>query len=167
MNENKTMIFTADDLRHLVIRDTLNYLNDWSLSAENLLLGTAAQETGLGGWHRGRRVGLYHITPAMHRAVWDKYLVHYPNLASEVRGMAGQNSFLRAPHGELITNLKYATAIAWMVYRRSGQELPNAHDPVELGKFWHRYFHPKAKGTVADFVSSYGLFIQETEMAVA
>lgn len=42
------MIFTADDLRHLVIRDTLNYLDDWSLAAENLLLGTAAQESGLG-----------------------------------------------------------------------------------------------------------------------
>ena len=59
------MIFTANDLRHLVIRDTLNYLNDWSMAAENLLLGTAAQESGLGGWHEGRRVGLYHITPAM------------------------------------------------------------------------------------------------------
>jgi len=161
------MIFTADDLRHLVIRDTLQYLNDWSQAAENLLLGTAAQESGLGGWNKGRRVGLYHITPAMHRAVWDKYLINNPSLASEVRGMAGQHSFLRSPHGELITNLKYATAIAWMIYRRCGQKLPDAHNIVELGKFWHRYFHPKAKGTVADFVSSYQLLVQDTGMAVA
>ncbi|PCJ92053.1 MAG: hypothetical protein COA46_05800 [Porticoccaceae bacterium] len=161
------MIFTADDLRHLVIRDTLNYLDDWSLAAENLLLGTAAQESGLGGWNKGRRVGLYHITPAMHRAVWDKYLVNNPSLASEVRGMAGQQSFFRAPHGELVTNLKYATAIAWMIYRRANQQLPDAQNPIELGKFWHRHFHPKAKGTVADFVSNYQLLIQEQEMAVA
>ncbi len=161
------MIFTADDLRHLVIRDTLNYLDDWSLAAENLLLGTAAQESGLGGWNKGRRVGLYHITPTMHRAVWDKYLVNNPSLASEVRGMAGQQSFFRAPHGELVTNLKYATAIAWMIYRRANQQLPDAQNPIELGKFWHRHFHPKAKGTVADFVSNYQLLIQEQEMAAA
>jgi hypothetical protein len=161
------MIFTADDLRHLVIRDTLHYLKDWSLAAENLLLGTAAQESGLGGWHKGRRVGLYHITPAMHRAVWDKYLINNPALASEIRGIAGQHSFLRAPHGELITNLKYATAIAWMIYRRSNQLLPDANNPVELGKFWHRHFHPKAKGTVSDFVSSYQLWVRDKKMAAA
>jgi len=43
------MIFTAGDLRHLVIRETLHYLNEWSQAAENLLLGTAAHESGLGG----------------------------------------------------------------------------------------------------------------------
>ncbi|HEB28562.1 MAG TPA: hypothetical protein ENI05_12450 [Porticoccus sp.] len=161
------MIFTADDLRHLVIRDTLNYLGDWSLAAENLLLGTAAQESGLGGWHAGRRVGLYHITPAMHRAVWDKYLIHNPSLASEIRGMAGQHSFLKAPHGELITNLKYATAIAWMIYCRAEQPLPDAHNLVGLGKFWHRHFHPKSKGTVADFVNNYQLLAQEQNQGKA
>jgi hypothetical protein len=161
------MIFTADDLRHFVIRDTLNYLGDWSLAAENLLLGTAAQESGLGGWSKGRRVGLYHITPIMHRAVWDKYLINNPALASEVRGIAGQHSFLRAPHAELITNLTYATAIAWMIYRRSNQELPKANNPIELGKFWHRHFHPKAKGSVADFVSNYHLLVQGQEIAAA
>lgn len=161
------MIFTASDLRELVIRDTLKYLDDWSPAAENLLLGTAAQESGLGGWHKGRRVGLYHITPAMHRAVWDKYLINNPPLASEIRGMAGQHSFLKSPHGELITNLKYATAIAWMIYRRSGQPLPAANDLVGLGKFWHRHFHPKAPGTVSDFVSSYQLLIQEADKVAA
>ncbi|MFT7300255.1 MAG: hypothetical protein ACI89Z_000709 [Porticoccus sp.] len=161
------MIFTADDLRHLVIRETLHYLDDWSLIAENLLLGTAAQESGLGGWHKGRRVGLYHITPAMHRAVWDKYLIHNPSLASEIRGIAGQHSFLKSPHGELVTNLKYATAIAWMIYRRAEQDLPNAHNFIALGKFWHRHFHPKSKGTVADFVSNYQSLIQEQDKAAA
>ncbi|MEH6469455.1 MAG: hypothetical protein V7725_07580, partial [Porticoccus sp.] len=79
----------------------------------------------------------------------------------EIRGMAGQHSFLKAPHGELITNLKYATAIAWMIYRRAEQTLPDAHNLVELGKFWHRHFHPKSKGTVTDFVTNYQLLVLE------
>lgn len=161
------MIFTADDLRHLVIRDTLHALNDWSLAAENLLLGTAAQESGLGGWSKGSRIGIYRITPTMHRAIWDKYLILNPPLASEVRGMAGQHSFLKSPHNELATNLKYATAIAWMVYRRSNQKLPDAHNLPDLGKFWLRHFHPKAKATVSDFVRSYRLLIQENTRVAA
>ena len=155
------MIFTAGDLRHLVIRETLNYLHDWSQAAENLLLGTAAHESGLGGWHQGQRVGLYRITPSMHRIVWDKYLIHHPQLASDIRGIAGQHTFLKDPHGELVTNLKYATAIAWMIYRRTGQSLPSAADIHALAVFWHRHFRPRAEGTVRDFITSYQLLIRD------
>ena len=150
------MIFTADDLRHWAIRDTLKYLNDYSPAAENLLLGTAAQESGLGFcMHEGKRWGIYHLTATTHRAVWDKYLIQFPELASRIRGIAGQRSFLKDPHGELITNLKYATAIAWMVYKRCGQPLPKADDVKGLAKYWHRHFHPKPTGTEQQFIRNY------------
>lgn len=150
------MIFTADDLRHMVIRNTLKYLGDWSPAAENLLLGTAAQESGLGFcMHEKRRIGIYHLTTTTHKSVWDKYLLHIPEMASEIRGLAGQRSFLKDPHGELVTNLKYATAIAWMVYRRVEQPLPAADDILGLATFWHRHYHPKPTGTVAEFVRNY------------
>ncbi|MEZ5528576.1 MAG: hypothetical protein R3E57_01315 [Porticoccaceae bacterium] len=161
------MIFTAGDLRHLVIRETLRYLNEWSMAAENLLMGTAAHESGLGGWHEGRRVGLYRITPTMHRAVWDKYLVNHPELASDIRGMAGQHSFLRDPHGELVTNLKYATAIAWVIYRRVTQPLPEPTHISALGGYWHRHFRSKPEGTVRDFITSYQLLIRDESLIAA
>ncbi|WP_461517850.1 hypothetical protein [Porticoccus sp.] len=161
------MIFTAGDLRHLVIRETLNYLNEWSMAAENLLMGTAAHESGLGGWHEGRRVGLFHITPIMHRAVWDKYLIHHPELASDIRGIAGQHSFLKDPHGELVTNLKYATAIAWMIYRRAEQPLPNPANLSALATYWHRHFRPRVEGTVRDFITSYQLLIRDEKLVAA
>ncbi|TNE78137.1 MAG: hypothetical protein EP334_05450 [Gammaproteobacteria bacterium] len=161
------MIFTAGDLRHLVIRETLNYLHDWSQAAENLLLGTAAHESGLGGWHEGRRVGLYRITPSMHRTVWDKYLIHHPQLASDIRGIAGQHSFLKDPHGELVTNLKYATAIAWMVYRRAEQTLPSASDIHALGVYWQRHFRSRAEGSARDFITSYQLLIRDESQIAA
>lgn len=161
------MIFTAGDLRHLVIRETLHYLDDWSMAGENLLMGTAAHESGLGGWHEGQRIGLYHITPTMHRAVWDKYLIHHPQLASDIRGIAGQHSFLRDPHGELVTNLKYATAIAWMIYRRAEQSLPNPANISALGAYWHRHFRSRVDGSVRDFVTSYQLLIRDETLAAA
>lgn len=150
------MGFSAEEIRHLVVRETLRELNDWSLCNENLLLGTAAQESGLGAkLKEGRMAGIYHISPAAHRAVWDKYLIHKPDLASIVRGMAGQRSFLQDPHRELVTNLKYATAIAWLIYKRSGQQLPEESTPEQLAKFWHRHFHARATGRIEDYVANF------------
>jgi hypothetical protein len=160
------MNFSAEEIRYLVVRETLRELGDWSLCNENLLLGTAAQESGLGiKLKKGRMAGIYLISPAAHRAVWDKYLIHEPELASVVRGMAGQRSFLQDPHGELVTNLKYATAIAWLIYKRSGQQLPEESTPEELAKFWHRHFHAKATGRVEDYIRNFYSMVLPSESA--
>lgn len=141
------------DLRS-VIRATLKELGDWCLAAENLLLGTALQESGQDSRLRsGRRLGVYRITPARHRAVWDHYLVDHPELASRVRGLAGQHAFLRDPHGELATNLKYATAIAWMRYRQRGVKLPDAEDIEALGRCWAGCYRSRSGGSGADFAA--------------
>ena len=146
---------SACDLRR-VIRATLKQLGDWSPVAENLLLGTAVQESGRNARLReGRRLGIYRISPAAHRAVWDKYLVCDPELASRVRGLAGQHGFLSDPHGELATNLKYATAIAWMIYRRHGYALPDAGDIAGLARHWRRHFHRRPSASAEDFISNY------------
>ncbi|GIX30508.1 MAG: hypothetical protein KatS3mg124_0980 [Porticoccaceae bacterium] len=150
------MIFSSEDLRVYVVRDTLRYLDDWTRSAENLLVGTAIQESGLGfSLREGHRYGLYHLSPAEHRAVWDHYLVADPELASRVRGLAGQRSFVENPHRELVTNLRYATAIAWCIYRRAGAPLPPPEDLEGLALYWHRHFRRRPSGTPAQFVRNY------------
>lgn len=150
------MIFTASDLRQLVIRTTLKYLHQWSPAAENLLVGTAIQESGAGFCIKeGRQLGLYHISPSAHRAVWDHYLIHHPEMASDIRGLASQHAFLSDPHGELVTNLKYATAIAWSIYCKAGKPLPAADDLEGLSRFWHSHFHHRPSGTAKDFIRNY------------
>lgn len=163
------MLFSADDLRCYVIRDTLHLLGEpSSAAAENLLLGTAAQESAMGLYMKERRhLGLYHITPLTHRAIWDKYLVHTPDLASKVRGIASQKGFLQNPHGELLTNLKYATAIAWMIYRRTGKPLPAADDLYGLAAFWHRHFHPRPMADIQTFIRNYRRWIMDEECLAA
>ena len=150
------MIFSSRDLRTSVVADTLHYLSDWSQSAENLLVGTAIQESGLGfAMRSGNRLGIYHISPTHHRAVWDQYLVNDPELASRVRGLAGQHSFTLNPHKELLTNLRYATAVAWCIYRKATCPLPAANDIWGLGTTWHRHFHRNASGSIKEFVRNY------------
>jgi hypothetical protein len=155
----------AKELRTLVIRPTLEQLGEAGEradAAENLLLGTAAQESGL-GFHlklsRSQGLGIYRISPRTHLNIWDKYLVNQPDLASEIRGLASQHEFLTNPHAELATNLKYATAIAWMIYRRADKALPGADDIQGLGEFWAGYYHHKAKASAEEFVRNYKRYV--------
>lgn len=162
------MLFAADEFRQLIVRDTLRSIDEWEPVHENLLLGTAAQESSMGQSLKcGRLLGIYHISPNTHRAVWDKYLLHHPELASRVRGLAGQHSFIRDPHGELISNLKYATAIAWLIYRRAEQALPADDDVPGLARYWHRHFRSKASASIAEFITSYQRYIVDKQELAA
>ncbi|UTA49427.1 hypothetical protein L1F30_07780 [Simiduia sp. 21SJ11W-1] len=116
------------ELVGLIIRPTLRQMGLYTKRAEQLLLQAAAASEL--GHHicpdRARRLGLYRITSKQHRQVWDTYLVHQPELASTVRGLASQRAFLNNPDDELITNLRYATAIAWLLIQQTCERMPSA-----------------------------------------
>ena len=155
----------AIELRDLVICPTLKHLGSHSLAAENLLLGTAAQESGLGfhllqdsGGHKG--LGIYQINEELHKNIWDNYLAFDPDLASTVRGIASQHDFLKHPHAELATNLTYSTAIAWLIYRRAKVALPDHYNLVALAHCWLNYYPTLQSNPNANqFVDNFKLFI--------
>ncbi len=117
------MYVTAEQLREQVIRPTLKYLGVWSPGTETFLVNTAtkAPELGLFSAHKDG-LGLFHITAAQHRDIWDRYLAFKPDVASRIRGLASQRAFLSNPDSELMTNLSYCTAIAWLLYQRASGE---------------------------------------------
>ena len=160
----------AKELRHYVVRPTLKHMGMWSLAAENLLLGTAARESGL-GFHlkpdNTQALGIYQISPRMHRNIWDRFLMEKSELSSLVRGLASQREFLSHPHHELATNLAYSTAIAWLVYWRTGLDVKqtNPGDIAALAKIWQKYFHSRCSGTAESFVESYQQLLAEEEGA--
>ncbi|AOS97399.1 hypothetical protein AUP74_01969 [Microbulbifer aggregans] len=151
-----------DELRLLVIRPTLKHLRAWSAGMENLLLGTAAQESQL-GFHlkQGRRhgLGIYQIQPHTHREIWDDYLIGHPALASKVRGLASQRDFLDHPHSELTTNLRYATAIAWLIYRAADADKVAEDDVPTMARLWHQHFHHGPAASQRDFEQSYAQLV--------
>ncbi|WP_062260801.1 hypothetical protein [Endozoicomonas arenosclerae] len=157
----------AKELRHYVVRPTLKHLRMWSPTAENLLLGTAARESGL-GFHlkqeHQQALGIYQISPRMHRNIWDHYLAKKSDLSSLIRGLASQREFLAHPHLELATNLSYATAIAWMIYYRTEKPIHKVpHDDIPaMGKLWHNYYHRHHPGPVESFVESYRTLITDS-----
>ncbi len=156
------------ELQHLVIRPTLEYLGEYSLAAQTLLMATAAMESEL-GFHlkndQNQGLGVYQISPRSHQYLWNRYLAKDPDMASKVRGLASQHEFLMSPHSELATNLRYATAIAWMMYKRKGKTLPEAEDIAGMAKFWRRHFHSRPQASVNAFMERYQKLINSGELA--
>lgn len=114
------MYITDEHLREQVIKPTLKYLGAWSEDAEQRLLDAALKEPESGLFQRAKPdLGLFQITSAQHRDLWDRYLAFRPELASRVRGLASQRAFLSDPDSELQTNLSYCTAIAWLLEMRT------------------------------------------------
>jgi hypothetical protein len=104
----------------------------WTQECESFLLNAAIDAPDLGLFSaRNEGLGLFHITAAQHRDLWDRYLAFNPDMASRVRGLAvrglaSQRAFLTDPDSELQTNLSYCTAIAWLMHKRSGLVLEKA-----------------------------------------
>lgn len=148
------MGIAASDLRQHVIRPTLLYLQRPSSTAESLLLGAAACQSALGAaLERGQGRGLYRISDERHQQLWDQHLAQDPDLASLVRGLASQHAFLAAPHLELTVNLRYATAIAWLLVESSVLILPPADDLIGMAMVWRQVFQPE--GSPREFVEAW------------
>ncbi len=114
------MYVTAEHLRDQVIRPTLEYLNAWDPTIEQVLLNAAIDAPELGLFSISKQgLGIFNITSAQHRDIWDSYLAFDPDQASRIRGLASQRQFLSDPDAELKTNLSYCTAIAWLLYQRT------------------------------------------------
>jgi hypothetical protein len=148
------MGIAASELCQYVIRPTLIYLGRHTPNAELFLVGVAASQSALGAEldsHRGH--GLYSITDTLHWRVWDEYLAKDPDLASLVRGLASQHAFLTGPDLELTVNLRYSTAIAWLMVEASRLPLPAEHDLLGMARIWRQIFQPK--GNLKDFATAW------------
>lgn len=148
------MGIAARELSDYVIRPTLEYLNQYSPEAEALLLGIAASQSELGSaLHDRRGHGLYCIREPRHTALWDHYLAQDPDLASQVRGLASQHAFLCSPHMELTVNLRYATAIAWLLVLEQKIRIPATDDLLGMARIWRQTFEPQ--GRLRDFTHAW------------
>lgn len=132
-----------------------------SLSARALLVGTAAQESGLGRHLRqqgsGPALGVYQMEPATHDDIWANYLAYNKDLAAKVRKFAinGQPSA-----SQLVGNLYYATAMARVHYLRNPEALPAFNDIPGLARYYKRHYNtPRGAATEAQFIANWNALI--------
>lgn len=147
----------AAHFRELIVRPTLYVLNMWSEAAENLLMGTACQESRLAFLKQmpGPARGIYQCEPDTFVDLWDSWLVYRPEIVTDL----GRATGIGEPRFDLLPgNLYYATAICRLDYRREQEPLPDADDIRGLGSYWKRYYNShKGLGTIEQFVRSYDM----------
>ncbi|MBF0583887.1 MAG: hypothetical protein HQL80_06570 [Magnetococcales bacterium] len=141
-------------LRELVIRPTLQRLELWSEAAEELVLGTAIQESGLrylqqlGG---GPARGLWQMEKPTHDDIWQNFLHGRAKLGLSILG-----PYVKPDHARLGWDLAYGCAMCRVHYLRCPTALPNAGDLDAQAVYWKRWYNtPLGKGTAEKYVSNW------------
>ncbi|MGE0289644.1 MAG: hypothetical protein AB7I42_25850 [Bradyrhizobium sp.] len=160
-----------DQLREWVIRPVLAHLGSTSRALEQLLLGTAIQESRgqyLKQLKGGPAVGLYQMEPATHDDIWRNYLAYHQALATRVRMLDLQMWYENSAE-EMAGNLYYATAMCAVHYLRRASikytrgdirearwPLPPADDIAAQARYYKRWYNtPQGRGSEAEYVQNW------------
>jgi hypothetical protein len=145
-----------DQLRSRVIIPALTAINLDGGAARNLLLGTAAQETGgayLAQYPSGPALSFWQIEPGtavdVVRQVSERSMIRWTLLQKLLAPNPG-------PLSQIATNLIYAAALCRLKYWLVEEALPAADDMPALGAYWKKYYNTDAgAGTVEEFVQNF------------
>lgn len=151
-------------LRSHVVRPVLEHLDPeipYSLDAENLILGTIAQESHgsyLKQLGRGPALGLIQMEPATHDDIWQNWLEYKPDVAAKVLELELPHYLGLHGAGELVGNLYYAVAMCRVFYRRLPDAIPN--DINGMAKLWKRRYNTYlGAGTEREFRDNYRQYV--------
>ncbi|MBF0131041.1 MAG: hypothetical protein HQL75_00430 [Magnetococcales bacterium] len=148
------MSLNTFQLREYIIIPTLKQLDLWSLAAEELVLGTCIQESGLrlikqqGG---GPALGLWQMEPATHDDIWINFLQARGSLAAKVLG-----TDLTHNAGRLLYDLRYGCAMCRIHYFRKDELLPAAGDLHGQAIYWKKHYNTiKGKGKPEEYIANW------------
>lgn len=148
---------TPGEFRANVIRPTLEHLGLHSPAAEELLLGTAMQESDL--VHRrqiggGPGRGYFQMEPNTHNDIWENYLKFRSELAAKVKQLLSSPTANRIE--ELEKNDRYGCAMARVLYRRAPDPLPAAGDVAAMAAYWKKFYNtPLGAGRVQQYIDKW------------
>ncbi len=154
----------STQLREYIVRPTLQYLDDlipYSMAAENLLLGTCAQESEMGLYihqtNGGPAQGIFQMEPETETDIWANFLYFRLELSDRINDLLPAK--IPGPH--LIGNLYYAAAMCRTHYYRQPESLPSEDDVAGLAYMWKRgYNTSKGKGTIEKFIDNYERYVK-------
>lgn len=138
--------------RQYILRPVLKQIELWSPEAEELLMGTAAVESGFQYLHQihGPAVGVFQIEP---KSIMD--LLGWIRKRPKAERAVAQYIIPHLPiveqcHG----NLYLITALTRWFYYRVPERLPG--DLRGWARYWKKHYNtPLGKGTEAKFISAY------------
>jgi hypothetical protein len=148
---------TPEEFLTTVIRPTLNQIGLHSTAAEQLLLGTAMQESDL--VHRrqiggGPGRGFFQMEPTTHNDIWQNFLRFKQELAGKITNLLTSPTADKI--AELENNDRYACGMARVHYLRVQEALPAADDIEAIANYWKKHYNtPLGAGTASQFIAKW------------
>jgi hypothetical protein len=138
-----------------LIEETLEEIGLCSTDAVNLLLGTAAQESGFGTYieqlGNGPALGVFQMEPNTFKDHIANYLKYKKGLISKIKQSSNVDFFTP---GLLKYNLKFAICMARIHYLRVPSAIPT--DLSGYAKYWKDYYNTYlGAGTEEEFIHNY------------
>ncbi len=151
----------AKQLRELVVRPTLKLLGMWSQAAEDLMIGTACQESHCGQYIRQLgcsgtvgAFGIWQMELATANDIYKNWLEYKPDIMQRVDALRGAEQSIA---DALVCNLAYACAMARILYYRCPGAIPQ--DVAGQAAYWKKYYNtPLGKGTTAEYMDNWERF---------
>lgn len=155
-------MLNINQFRELIVKSSLNDLLFYSPAAEELMVFTCATES-LGGTYlqqvKGPALGIYQMEPTTYNDLWHNFIIPDNQLALRLFNNFDVN---RMPsEARLIYDLRFATAMTRIYYRRIQEALPEADDVDGIWEYYKRYYNtPKGKAEKAESIQHYRDFAQ-------
>ncbi len=150
-------MINAHQLRVQVVRPALIAVDLHSVAAENLVMGTAAQESHLkyirqlGG---GPALSFFQMEPATYEDLWANYLEYKPELAAKIRNAI--STHCKPPANRLLWDLRLGAIMCRVHYRRKPDPLPSADDVPGMAAYWKKHYNTYlGAGTEFEFIKNY------------
>lgn len=147
-----------------IVRYTLQRIGLWDAASENLVVGTAYQESGLRSLRQkpmGPAFGLFQTEGPTHNDIYQNYLKFNPDLYLQVTRLASHFTTDTPDPRELIGNLCYAAAICRVHYRRVKEDLPPSKDAFAMMQFYIRNYNRGGKATVDEALKHFERAVSE------
>jgi hypothetical protein len=150
-------MIAVKDFKTYVIQPALKHMHLYSPAAEELLLGTALQESRLMYLRQlgpGPARGVFQMEPATHDDIWKNYL-KYRNvtaiLVSELTHKVVADS--------LMTDMLYAAAMCRIHYLRVPKKLPEQGDYEAQAAYWKEFYNTfEGAGTEEEYLENWNSY---------
>lgn len=151
-----------------LVKQTITFLGLHSQAAEDLIMGTIAQESHLGTYikqlGKGPALGLVQMEPATHDDIWINFLAYKKPLSALLWTLSLDNGMFTSSKipdsAQLMGNMYYAIAMCRIHYFRAPGALPQAGDIAGYAAYWKKYYNtPLGAGTEAEFIANYKKYV--------
>lgn len=135
-------MINANQLIDLIIKPSLLDLVMYSDKAVQILVFTCALESNGGTYLKdsnGKGLGIYRMKPDTYTDIWQNYINKNQNL---LLSLAINFEIGRIPSEDrLVYDLRFATAMARIHYKRILDPLPPSDDPVSMWYYYQRFYN--------------------------